>query len=230
MSATPPSTTKDTLYSQSPHAPIDKREARRKLKAQHRAGHYSDPTYVTLIVLVLALLYWVLPIPGIFETLYGRKAHSKSAQCGCKSEIKLDPTMPWQKQFTLSSRSKGCHLVTNEVMPHIEEGLKGVKVGMLTLFIQHTSAALSLNENFDRDVRTDMDMALDKVVPESLPWKHTDEGPDDSVSHTKASLIGPSITIPITDGRLNVGTWQGVYLCEFRKLAHKRKIVATILP
>lgn len=75
-----------------------------------------------------------------------------------------------------------------------------------------------------------MVQALDKVVPESLPWKHTDEGPDDSVSHTKASLIGPSITIPITDGRLNVGTWQGIYLCEFRKLAHKRKIVATILP
>ncbi|PWZ01112.1 hypothetical protein BCV70DRAFT_159540 [Testicularia cyperi] len=138
--------------------------------------------------------------------------------------------MPWQKQFTLSSRSKGCHLVTNEVMPHIEEGLKGVKIGMLTLFIQHTSAALSLNENFDRDVRSDMDMALDKVVPESLPWKHTDEGPDDSVSHTKASLIGPSITIPITDGRLNTGTWQGIYLCEFRRLAHKRKIVATVLP
>ncbi|CBQ70433.1 conserved hypothetical protein [Sporisorium reilianum SRZ2] len=138
--------------------------------------------------------------------------------------------MPWQKQFTLGSRSKGCHLVTNEVMPHLEEGLKGVKIGVLTLFIQHTSAALSLNENFDRDVRTDMDMALDKVVPESLPWKHTDEGPDDSVSHTKASLIGPSITIPITDGRLNVGTWQGIYLCEFRKLAHKRKIVATIVP
>lgn len=68
------------------------------------------------------------------------------------------------------------------------------------------------------------------MVPESLPWKHTDEGPDDSVSHTKASIIGPTITIPITDGRLNVGTWQGIYLCEFRRLAHKRKIVATILP
>ncbi|KIS71116.1 uncharacterized protein UMAG_11851 [Mycosarcoma maydis] len=138
--------------------------------------------------------------------------------------------MPWQKQFTLSSRSKGCHLITNEVMPHLEEGLKGVKVGILTLFIQHTSAALTLNENFDRDVRTDMDMALDRVVPESLPWKHTDEGPDDSVSHTKTSLIGPSVTIPITDGRLNLGTWQGITLCEFRKLSHRRKIVATILP
>lgn len=115
-------------------------------------------------------------------------------------------------------------------MPHLEEGLKGVKVGILTLFIQHTSAALTLNENFDRDVRTDMDMALDRVVPESLPWKHTDEGPDDSVSHTKTSLIGPSVTIPITDGRLNLGTWQGITLCEFRKLSHRRKIVATILP
>ncbi|ETS61090.1 hypothetical protein PaG_05035 [Moesziomyces aphidis] len=218
----------DTLYSQSPHSPIDKREARRKLKAQHRAGQYLDPTYVTCLVLLLALLYWVLPIPGIFELLY-RRRHS-ACSCDHTAAVTQKPTMPWQKQFTLSSRSKGCHLVTNEIMPHIEEGLKGVKVGMLTLFIQHTSAALSLNENFDRDVRTDMDMALDHIVPESLPWKHTDEGPDDSASHTKASLIGPSITLPITDGRLNLGTWQGLYLCEMRRIAHRRKIVATILP
>ena len=154
----------DTLYSQSPHAPIDKREARRRLKAQHRAGHYSDPTYITCLVLVLALLYWVLPIPGIFETLYGRNRLSRQSTqgspCNCNhaAAVKLEKAMPWQKQFTLSSRSKGCHLVTNEVLPQIEEGLKGVKIGLLTLFIQHTSAALTLNENFDRDVRTDMDM------------------------------------------------------------------------
>lgn len=115
-------------------------------------------------------------------------------------------------------------------MPHIEEGLKDVKVGILTLFIKHTSAALTLNENFDKDVRVDMDMALDKVVPESLPWRHTDEGPDDSVSHTKTSLIGSSITIPITNGKLNLGTWQSATLCEFRKASHRRKLVATILP
>ncbi|KAI3480691.1 hypothetical protein L1887_57170 [Cichorium endivia] len=165
----------DTLYSQSPHSPIDKREARRKLKAQHRAGQYLDPTYVTCLVLLLALLYWVLPIPGIFELLY-RRRHS-ACSCDHTAAVTQKPAMPWQKQFTLSSRSKGCHL------------------------------------------------ALDHIVPESLPWKHTDEGPDDSASHTKASLIGPSITLPITDGRLNLGTWQGLYLCEMRRIAHRRKIV-----
>lgn len=138
--------------------------------------------------------------------------------------------MPAQKTFTLASRGKGCHLVQAEVERAIGDMLRGVQVGILTLFIQHTSAALSLNENFDRDVRTDMDMALDHVVPESLPWRHTDEGPDDSASHTKASLVGPSLTIPITQGQLNLGTWQGVYLCEFRRAKHARRIVATVLP
>lgn len=113
--------------------------------------------------------------------------------------------MPWQKTFTLPSRGKGCHLVTREVEAEIAPGLKGVKIGLLTLFIQHTSASLTLNENFDPDVRTDMTMAADRMVPDTLPWKHTDEGPDDSSSHTKASIYGSSITIPITDGRLNLG-------------------------
>ncbi|KAG2121010.1 uncharacterized protein F5147DRAFT_663997 [Suillus discolor] len=137
--------------------------------------------------------------------------------------------MGWQKTFSLSQRSKGCHLVTDEVYAHITPGIKDVKVGMLFLFIQHTSAALTINENYDRDVRKDMDMALDNIVPESLNWKHTDEGPDDSVSHTKTSLIGATISIPITDGRLNLGTWQGIYLTEFRHAAHSRRIVATVL-
>lgn len=171
------STPDTTLYSQSPHVPIDKREARRRLKKEHRDGKYADPTYITFIVLLLAILYWVLPIPGIYQSLYGRRQHRTCSCDHAAATIIHNPVMPWQKQFTLGSRSKGCHLVTNEVMPHLEEGLKGVKAGILTLFIQHTSAALSLNENFDKDVRSDMDMALDKVVPESLPWKHTDEGP-----------------------------------------------------
>ncbi|KIK40020.1 hypothetical protein CY34DRAFT_807630 [Suillus luteus UH-Slu-Lm8-n1] len=131
--------------------------------------------------------------------------------------------MGWQKTFTLSQRSKGCHLVTDEVYAHITPGIKDVKVGMLFLFIQHTSAALTINENCDRD----MDMALDNIVPESLNWMHTDEGPD--VSHTKTSLIGATISIPITDGHLNLGTWQGIYLTEFRHAAHSRRVVATVL-
>ncbi|EJF67043.1 hypothetical protein DICSQDRAFT_96079 [Dichomitus squalens LYAD-421 SS1] len=142
--------------------------------------------------------------------------------------------MGWQKTFTLAKRSKGCHLVTDEVLAQIEPGLRGVQVGVLYLFIQHTSAALTINENFDKalwgallDVVADMDMALDNIVPESLNWRHTDEGPD--VSHTKTSLVGTSICLPITDGRLNLGTWQGIYLTEFRHAPHSRRIVATIL-
>ncbi|KAI0271383.1 hypothetical protein BC834DRAFT_818750 [Gloeopeniophorella convolvens] len=137
--------------------------------------------------------------------------------------------MAWQKTFTLAKRSKGCHLVTEEILSQIEAGLSGVQIGMLFLFIQHTSAALTINENYDRD----MDMALDNIVPESLNWRHTDEGPDTvvvvSVSHTKTSLVGTSISVPITAGRLNLGTWQGIYLTEFRHLPHARRVVATIL-
>ncbi|KAF8496658.1 hypothetical protein JB92DRAFT_3084708 [Gautieria morchelliformis] len=131
--------------------------------------------------------------------------------------------MPWQKTFSLAKRSKGCHLITEEVTHHLSEGLRGTKIGILYLFIQHTSAALTVNENYDPD----MTMCLDKIVPESMPWLHTDEGPD--VSHTKTALIGTSLQLPITDGRLNLGTWQGIYLAEFRHMPHSRKIVATIL-
>ncbi|GAW07984.1 hypothetical protein LENED_010016 [Lentinula edodes] len=137
--------------------------------------------------------------------------------------------MGWQRTFSLGRRSKGCHLITDEVTSQIEAGLKDVQVGMLFLFVKHTSCALTLNENWDPDVRKDMDMALDCVVPESLDWLHTDEGPDDSVSHTKSSLVGSTISIPITNGSLNLGTWQGIYLTEFRRLAHTRTVVATIL-
>ncbi|KAF8168008.1 hypothetical protein B0H34DRAFT_645622 [Crassisporium funariophilum] len=131
--------------------------------------------------------------------------------------------MGWQHTFTLAKRAKGCHLVTDEVVGHIRPGLEGVKASV----IQHTSAALTVNENYDRD----MDMALDNIVPESLDWQHTDEGPEcvTSFSHTKASLVGSSISIPVTDGKLNLGTWQGIYLTEFRHLAHTRRVVATIM-
>ncbi|KAJ3848911.1 hypothetical protein EV368DRAFT_48348 [Lentinula lateritia] len=143
--------------------------------------------------------------------------------------------MGWQRTFSLGRRSKGCHLITDEVTSQIEAGLKDVEVGMLFLFVQatHTSCALTLNENWDPgQLFLDMDMALDCVVPESLDWLHTDEGPECifiSVSHTKSSLVGSTISIPITNGSLNLGTWQGIYLTEFRRLAHTRTVVATIL-
>ncbi|MBW0466223.1 hypothetical protein O181_005938 [Austropuccinia psidii MF-1] len=138
--------------------------------------------------------------------------------------------MPFQTTFTLGRRSKGCHLVTEEVVKNIKDGLKNCQIGVAHFFIQHTSAALSINENYDSDVRKDMDMALDHIVPEDLKWRHTDEGPDDSASHTKASLMGSSISIPITQGQLNLGTWQGIYLTEFRHMPHSRRIVCTIVP
>ncbi|KAI9638266.1 uncharacterized protein MKK02DRAFT_22234 [Dioszegia hungarica] len=144
--------------------------------------------------------------------------------------------MPWQKTFTLTQNGKGLHLVTSEVVRACEEGLKGVDVGIFMLHCMHTSAGLTVNENADPSVRTDMDMALDKIVPESFPWEHTDEGPDDSVSHLKSSLLGNSVTLPISKGRLVLGTWQGIYLGEFRHSGagwggrgSGRKVVATIL-
>ena len=102
--------------------------------------------------------------------------------------------------------------------------------GMLNLLIKHTSAALALNENADPDVRRDLESIFDRLVPENAPYYlHTDEGPDDMPSHAKAVIVGSSLTIPITNGRLNLGTWQGVYLCEFRNYGGSRKIVATII-
>ncbi|KAF8560442.1 hypothetical protein OG21DRAFT_1401339 [Imleria badia] len=148
--------------------------------------------------------------------------------------------MGWQKTFDLPRLSKGCHLVTDDVLAEISEGIEDVKVGMLFLFIQHTSAALSINENFDAGKRPDarfifhMDMALDTIVPETLEWRHTNEGREDldSVSHTKATIVGSTISVPITDGSLNLGTWQGdigIYLTEFRHIPHTRRVVATVL-
>ncbi|KAK1924821.1 hypothetical protein DB88DRAFT_437843 [Papiliotrema laurentii] len=144
--------------------------------------------------------------------------------------------MPWQKTFSLPPKGKGMHLITDIVVRECQEGLKGVEIGTFTLCCLHTSAGLTINENCDPTVRTDMDMALDTIVPESLPWEHTDEGPDDSVSHLKTSLLGNSVTVPISKGKLLLGTWQGLCLAEFRHSGggwgshgSGRKVVATIL-
>ena len=131
-----------------------------------------------------------------------------------------------QKEIVLRARERGIHLVTHEILmelPQLPE------VGLLNLFIKHTSAALSVNENADPEVRVDMDYILDRLVPDIDPnYTHTDEGPDDASSHSKASIIGPSLTIPITKGRLNLGNWQGIYLLEFREHKSVRHIIATI--
>lgn len=132
-----------------------------------------------------------------------------------------------QIEISLSARGRGCHLVTNEILSKLPE-INGS--GLLHLFIKHTSAALSLNENADPSVREDMNNFLDVLIPENHPvYTHVFEGADDMPAHIKSSLVGSSITIPISKGRLNMGTWQGIYLCEFRDHGSSRRIVATIM-
>ena len=132
-----------------------------------------------------------------------------------------------QTTFSLSAKRRGCHLITHEVLEHLPHPLP--QTGLLNLFVQHTSCALTINENADPDVRTDLSQIMDRLVREREPYyDHTMEGPDDMPAHAKSSLFGVSLTIPITDGRLALGTWQGIYLCEFRNYGGNRRIVATI--
>lgn len=133
----------------------------------------------------------------------------------------------FQTQFRLSAKRRGCHLITREVLDNLPQPLP--KVGLLNLFVQHTSCALSINENADPDVRYDMEKIMNHLVKENEPYyDHVLEGADDMPAHAKSSLFGVSLTIPITNGRLNLGTWQGIYLCEFRDYGGSRSIVATI--
>ena len=132
-----------------------------------------------------------------------------------------------QKEFTLSAKRRGCHLITQEIMANLPKPLP--TAGLLNLFVKHTSCALSINENADPDVRSDMEKIMNHIVRENEPYyDHVLEGADDMPAHAKSSLFGVSVTIPITDGRLNLGTWQGIYLCEFRDYGGARRIVATI--
>ena len=136
--------------------------------------------------------------------------------------------MPWsQKKISLAARSRGCHLITREVLQALPE-LAQVRVGILHVFIQHTSASLTINENADADVRTDLESALNSLAPEDFPYIHTIEGPDDMPAHVKASLMGSSVSIPIADGKLLLGTWQGIFLCEHRNRAGSRSLVLTL--
>ena len=131
-----------------------------------------------------------------------------------------------QKEFALRPFPRGYHLITQEVLrslPVMPE------LGLLHLFIKHTSAALAINENADPSVREDFETIFNKLVPENLPGlKHTIEGPDDMPAHIKAAMIGSSVTVPITGGRLHLGTWQGIYLCEFRNNGGPRKLIASL--
>ena len=131
-----------------------------------------------------------------------------------------------QKEFQLSPFPRGYHIITREVLQSIGEL---PRVGFLHLFIKHTSAGLCINENADPSVLTDFESIFNKIVPENMSFlTHTIEGPDDMPAHIKAAMVGSSVMIPITNGRLNFGTWQGIYLCEFRNQGGGRKLVATV--
>lgn len=132
-----------------------------------------------------------------------------------------------QKEITLKPFSRGFHLITDEILEVIPE-IKQIKIGQIQVFIKHTSASLTINENADYTVRLDFESHFNKMVPENAPYyKHTYEGSDDMPAHIKSSLLGASVQIPITEGKLNLGIWQGVYLCEHRDYGGSRNIVIT---
>ena len=136
--------------------------------------------------------------------------------------------MWFQKEITLKPRSRGFHIITSEIESRVPE-LSKIKIGTANIFIKHTSASLTLNENVSPDVRSDMESHFNRMVPEDAPYfEHTYEGSDDMPAHIKSSLFGPSLTIPVTNGRLNMGTWQGIYLCEHRNHGGSRRLVVTI--
>jgi secondary thiamine-phosphate synthase enzyme len=133
-----------------------------------------------------------------------------------------------QHEIRLRARPRGFHLVTDEVLGAVPE-LRSVSVGLLHVLIRHTSASLALNENASPDVRRDFETFFNQAVPEQAGyWTHTLEGADDMPAHIKASLLGPSLTLPVAGGRLALGTWQGIYLCEHRDRGGERSLVATL--
>lgn len=133
-----------------------------------------------------------------------------------------------QKEIKLSPKSRGYHIVTDEILKEIPE-IKDIKTGLAHIFIQHTSAGLTINENADPSVRRDFESHFNRTVPEDTSlYEHTLEGTDDMTSHIKSSLLGSSVSIPITNGRFNLGTWQGIYLCEHRNRGGSRKLVVTL--
>jgi secondary thiamine-phosphate synthase enzyme len=133
-----------------------------------------------------------------------------------------------QKEIKVQEKSRGFHLVTNEILQQLPE-LKNIKVGLLNVFIKHTSASLSINENADPTVRQDFESYFNRAVPEDEPYyKHMDEGSDDITAHLKSSILGCSLSIPINAGKLNMGIWQGIYLCEHRNHGGSRSLVITL--
>lgn len=133
----------------------------------------------------------------------------------------------FQKEIRLKPQSRGFHLITNEILEAIPE-IRDIKIGQMQVFIKHTSASLTINENADYTVRTDFESHFNKMIPENAPYyEHTYEGSDDMPAHIKASVLGTSVEIPLTNGKLNLGIWQGIYLCEHRNSGGSRQLVIT---
>ena len=132
-----------------------------------------------------------------------------------------------QRQIQLPTLSRGFHIVTDKVVSQLPE-IRDLETGLLHVFIMHTSASLTINENADPDVPRDMESAMNAIAPEDFPYRHTCEGPDDMPAHVKASMMGSSVTIPVGSGRLVLGTWQGIYLCEHRNHGGSRTLTLTL--
>jgi secondary thiamine-phosphate synthase enzyme len=142
--------------------------------------------------------------------------------------LRRSTSMTWHQTFlTLPPHPRGFHLITSLIIEDLPE-LKKVRLGLLNVFLQHTSASLTINENVSPEVRRDMESIVNRLVPESGRYAHDLEGPDDMPAHMKASLLGPSLTIPVRDGRLALGTWQGIYLCEHRDQGGPRQLMLTL--
>ncbi|RNJ58941.1 hypothetical protein D7B24_003761 [Verticillium nonalfalfae] len=201
-----------------------------------------DNHQISKTTFLLFVLFLVCLVPGWFHYLWtfpftflGILSPDSRIPSAARHTPPSTPTMAtaWaQKQFSLPAKSRGSYLITDDVLKAVPE-IKDFKVGILHLFVQHTSCALSLNENWDSDVRADMSDALDRIAPEAGPkgealYRHDDEGPDDMPAHIKSALIGASVTIPIKDGKLATGTWQGIWYLEFRASKHQRRLMATI--
>ncbi|MEE2825715.1 MAG: secondary thiamine-phosphate synthase enzyme YjbQ [Planctomycetota bacterium] len=137
--------------------------------------------------------------------------------------------MRWyQRNLTLPAKSRGFHLVTGDILEALPE-ISELQTGLLHLFLQHTSASISINENADPDVRVDLETAINRVCPEDMPFIHTCEGRDDMPAHVKSSLVGCQLTVPVSQGALALGTWQGLYLCEHRNRGGARRLVLTLM-
>lgn len=192
--------------------------------------------------IALAATYFLVILPRLGSSFIpgtlAQHCPSISLQQLLSNDASTLPIMQWfQHEITITAPSRGCHLITSHVQKAIGNDISGIKIGMANLFIQHTSASLTINENADPDVRRDLEMALNKIVPAEWnrdgTFKHTLEGDDDMPGHVKSSLMGPSLNVPIRNGRLALGTWQGIYLNEHRDQGgwgggHARTIIITI--